>query len=40
MTQRLNNDINGLGSRPKLEPRHKQAQGPTKIKTEQVARTK
>ena len=40
ITQRLDNDINGLGSRPKLEPRHKRAQSPTNIKTKLVARVK
>ena len=43
MTQRLNKinkQHNGIGSRPKLEPSHEQAQGPTKIKTKQIARTK
>ena len=43
MTRRLdkiNKQYNGIGSRPKLESRHKQAQGPTKIKTKQVAQTK
>ena len=35
MTQRLNKinkTHNEIGSRPKLEPRHKRAQGPIKIK--------
>ena len=43
MTQKLdkiNKPHNGIGSRPKLEPWHKQAQSPTNIKTKQVARTK
>ena len=40
ITQRLENDINGFGSRLKLEPSHKRAQGPTNIKTKLVARTK
>ena len=38
ITQRLDNDTNGLGSKPKFETRHKRAQGPNK--TKQVARTK
>ena len=40
ITQRLENDINGLGSRPKLETSRKQAQDPINIKTKLVARTK
>ena len=42
MTQRLdkNKKPNRIGSRPKLEPRHKRAQGPTNIKIKQIARTK
>ena len=43
MTQQLdkiNNQHNRIGSRPELEFGHKQAQGPTKIKTKQVARKK
>ena len=43
MSQRLdetNKPHDGIDSRPKLEPWHEQAQGPTKIKTKQVARTK
>ena len=43
MTQRLdkiNNPHIEIGSRPKLEPRYKQGQCPTIIKTKQVARTK
>ena len=37
MTQKLdkiNEQHNRIGSRPKLKPLHKQAQGPTKIKNE------
>ena len=43
MAQRLdkiNEQHNVIGSRPKLEPRHKRTQGPTSIKTKRVARTK
>ena len=43
MTQRLGNinkQQNGIGSRPKLEPRRKRAQSPTNIKTKQVVWTK
>ena len=43
MTQRLDKiskQHNGISSKPKLEPRHKRAQGPTKIKEKQVASTK
>ena len=43
MTKRpdkINKTHNEIGSRPKLEPYQKQAQGPAKIKTTQVARTK
>ena len=43
MAQRLdkiNEQHNVIGSRSKLEPRHKRAQGPTSIKTKRVARTK
>ena len=43
MTQRLdkiNKQHNRIGSSPKLEPRHKWVQGPTKIKMKQVARRK
>ena len=38
MTQRLdkiNKQHNGIGLKPKLEPRHKWAQGPINIKYEQ-----
>ena len=37
---KINEQHNEIGSRPKLEPRHKRAQGPIKIKTKQVAQTK
>ena len=37
---KINKPLNEIGSRPKLEPWHKQAQGPTKIKMKQVAQTK
>ena len=43
MAQRLdkiNKQHNVIGSRPKLEPRHKRAQGPTSIITKQVAQKK
>ena len=39
MTQRLEQH-NKIVSRPKLEPWHKQAQSPTKVKAKQVAQTK
>ena len=43
MTERLdkmNKQYNGIGSRPKLESRHKCTQDPINIKMKQVARTK
>ena len=39
MTQRLDKNKNGQGSRPKFEARHKWAQGP-KMKINTIARTK